>query len=166
MNPKFAWIDLWINKTTANGVGKTYNYPTRWSKSCTVWHGIGAGNIIGPYFLEDDKGTTQKIEGPGLEDMWYRQDGATSQNGYFEENAFWVWHIRQDPLISPGSIENQSLGRNCEHTNWHVVFRNAGQKLFYSFTRPQLPIKNISLYRLGDYIGIRLQIKISPFVLM
>lgn len=61
----------------------------------TVWCGIHAGNIIGPYFFENDQGVgvtvtaeryqdmirnflVPEMEEQGLEDMWFQQDGATA----------------------------------------------------------------------------------------
>jgi len=61
----------------------------------TVWCGIHAGNIIGPYFFENDQGVAvtvtaeryqdmirhflvPEMEEQGLQDMWFQQDGATA----------------------------------------------------------------------------------------
>lgn len=61
----------------------------------TVWCGVSARKIIGPYFFEDDRGRTTTVNGDryrsmllnflvpemeelNQEDMWYQQDGATA----------------------------------------------------------------------------------------
>lgn len=61
----------------------------------TVWCGVYAGGVIGPYFFEDDVGQTLTVNGERyrvmitefmlprlheleLEDMWFQQDGATA----------------------------------------------------------------------------------------
>ncbi|XP_055308971.1 uncharacterized protein LOC129572881 [Sitodiplosis mosellana] len=60
---------------------------------CTVWCGLWAGGIIGPYFFENDDGRAvsingeryremlqyffwSEIEGMDLSDIWFQQDGA------------------------------------------------------------------------------------------
>ncbi|XP_076254287.1 uncharacterized protein LOC143192681 [Rhynchophorus ferrugineus] len=66
------------------------------SLKTTLWCGIDAGNIIAPYFFENDQGVavtvtaeryqdiiqnflvTEIVEEQGLEDMWFQQDGATA----------------------------------------------------------------------------------------
>uniref|UniRef100_A0A8D9EM93 Transposase n=1 Tax=Cacopsylla melanoneura TaxID=428564 RepID=A0A8D9EM93_9HEMI len=65
------------------------------SLKVTVWCGVYAGKVIGPYFFEDDVGNTVSVNGEryramvnefllpqldelGLENMWFQQDGATT----------------------------------------------------------------------------------------
>lgn len=62
-------------------------------EKCTVWCGLHAGGIIGPYFFKDDQNRNVTVNGAryramisdflpemeelGLVDMWFQQDGAT-----------------------------------------------------------------------------------------
>jgi hypothetical protein len=59
---------------------------------CTVWAGITSEEIIGPYFLEDEKSTSIRVNSDSYSrmirnflvpriidkpDMWFQQDGVT-----------------------------------------------------------------------------------------
>ncbi|KAF7272594.1 hypothetical protein GWI33_014633, partial [Rhynchophorus ferrugineus] len=76
----------------------------------TVWCGIHAGNIIGPYFFENDQGvavtvTTERyhdmirnflvseMDEQGTQDVWFQQDGATVHTP--------PWPARSPDLTAP-----------------------------------------------------------------
>ncbi|CAH2000968.1 unnamed protein product [Acanthoscelides obtectus] len=52
----------------------------------TVWCGLQAGGIIGPYFFKDDNGRNVTVNGEryqlDLADMWFQQDGATCHTAH------------------------------------------------------------------------------------
>ncbi|KAF7278703.1 hypothetical protein GWI33_008080 [Rhynchophorus ferrugineus] len=95
----------------------------------TVWCGIHAGNIIGPYFLENNqdvavtvtaeqyqdmirKFLVPEIEEQGLEDMWFQQDGATVHTArstiielrYSTKTNFAKWRFSMASRISGFNI--------------------------------------------------------------
>ncbi|QQP38530.1 Putative DD41D transposase [Caligus rogercresseyi] len=43
----------------------------------TVWCGLWAGGIIGPFFFKDDRGRNVTLAELNLVNMWFQQDGAT-----------------------------------------------------------------------------------------
>ena len=83
---------------------------------CTVWCGITANEIIGPYFFEDEEGNQVTVTGARYrtmiqdflepwvqakpEQMWFQQDGATAHTA--RESIQMLQNIFQDRIISRG----------------------------------------------------------------
>ena len=83
---------------------------------CTVWCGVTANEIIGPYFFEDEEGNQVAVTGARYrtmiqdflepwvqaqpEQMWFQQDGATAHTA--RETIQMLQNIFQDRIISRG----------------------------------------------------------------
>ena len=92
------WLNGYVNKQNCRiwieeqpeAIQESPMHPEK----CTVWCGLHAGGIIGPYFFKDDQNRNVTVNGAryramisdfflpemeelGLVDMWFQQDGAT-----------------------------------------------------------------------------------------
>lgn len=99
-------------------------------QKCTVWCGVMADRVIGPYFFENEEGQAEKINGaryrtmlemflrPAIQDnqqIWFQQDGATAHTAkptmkilreifgkrIISKNSEFNWPPRSPDLTAP-----------------------------------------------------------------
>ncbi|CAH2098403.1 unnamed protein product [Euphydryas editha] len=133
------WLNGYVNKQNCRIWDKEQPEEIQelslYPEKTTVWCGLWAGGIIGPYFFKNDAGANvtvngdrcramitdylmPEIEARDLGDIWFQQDGATSHTSHQsmdllrEHFDFFLWRYVKSQVYADKPASIQALEEN------------------------------------------------------
>lgn len=115
-------------------------------EKCTVWCGLYAGGVIGPYFLKNEAGANVTVNGDhyrymtndylfpnlleiDLEDFWFQQDGA--ETCHTATQTIYLLKDKFHDIISRNGLVNWPL-RSCDLTPFDYFLWGYVKSLVYA----------------------------------